>query len=75
MADRTADQIQRDIEAARVSLAEAVDQLAYRGNPKRLVEKGKASLLEKLQTPQGKAVVAGVGGLVLILVVRKIVKR
>jgi hypothetical protein len=75
MADRTADQIQRDIEAARVSLADTVDQLAYRGNPKRLVEKGRATLLEKLQTPQGKAVAAGVGGLLLLMVVRKIVKR
>lgn len=75
MTDRTADQIQRDIEQARVSLASAVDQISYRTNPKRVVEKARAMLLEQAQTPQGKAVIGGVGALVALLVIRKIVNR
>lgn len=75
MADRTADQIQRDIERARASLAVAVDQITYRTNPKRAVESLKKSLVEKAQTPQGKAVIGGVGALVLVMVVRKLRKH
>lgn len=70
--DRTADQIQRDIEQARASLAVAVDQITYRTNPKRVVENVKASLAEKAQTPQGKAVIGGAGALVLVLIIRRI---
>ena len=75
MAERTADQIQRDIEQARASLAGAVDQLTYRTNPKRLVESAKQSLREKAQTPQGKAVLGAVGAVVLFTVVRKLRKH
>jgi hypothetical protein len=73
--DRTADEIQRDIEQARVSLATAVDQLTYRTNPKRLLERTKSALIERAKTPQGKAVLGGAGALVLFVVVRKIAKR
>lgn len=73
--ERSADDIQRDIEQARAALAEAVDQLAYRTNPKRVSEKVKASLREKAQTPQGQAVLAGAGLLVLVLVVRRFRKH
>ena len=75
MADRTADQIQADIEHARVELAAAVDQLAYRTNPKRVTENLKASLREKAQTPQGQAVIAGAGLLVLVVIVRRFRKH
>jgi hypothetical protein len=75
VAERTADQIQRDIEQARASLAGAVDQLTYRTNPKRLVESAKQSLREKAQTPQGKAVLGAVGAVVLFTVVRKLRKH
>jgi hypothetical protein len=73
--DREADEIQRDIEQARVSLASAVDKIAYRTNPKRLSETIKQTLREKAQTPQGKAVIAGTGVLVVILVVRRVRKH
>lgn len=82
MAGRSADEIQRDIERARVSLADTVDQLAYRTSPKRLAEKGQALLQQgkstvqaQLQTTQGKAVAGAVGGLVALVVLRKIFKR
>jgi hypothetical protein len=73
--ERSADDIQRDIEKARESLAVAVDQLAYRTNPKRIADNAKQSLKDKAQTPQGKAVIAGAGALLVILVIRRIAKR
>jgi hypothetical protein len=73
--ERSADEIQRDIENARTSLAVAVDQLAFRTNPKRLVDNAKQALKDKAQTPQGKAVIGGAGVLVVILVIRRIAKH
>jgi hypothetical protein len=73
--ERNADDIQRDIEQARASLAVAVDQLAYRASPKRVAENAKQTLKQKAQTPQGQAVIAGVGLLVVIVVVRRFRRR
>ena len=61
MAERDADAIQREIEQARVSLAGAVDQIAYRTNPKRVSENVKKTVVEKAQTPVGMAVIGGDG--------------
>ena len=72
MAERSADDIQRDIEQSRAALAAAVDQLAYRGNPKRLVEKIKDSVKEKAQSPVGKVVIVAAGGAVVFLVIRRV---
>ncbi|MGN6608999.1 MAG: DUF3618 domain-containing protein [Jatrophihabitans sp.] len=69
---RSADEIQRDIETSRAALAEAVDELVYRTNPKRVVEKTKTSLREKAQTPEGKAVIYGVGAVVGLLILRRL---
>lgn len=72
MADeRTAEQIQREIEQARVALADAVDQIARRSSPKRAIQTLKTNLKEKAATPQGKAVLAGAGVLLAILVLRR----
>ena len=71
MTDRSADEIQRDIEHARASLAVAVDELAHRTSPKRVVENTKQSLIAKARTPQGQAVIGGVGLLAVVLVVRR----
>jgi hypothetical protein len=73
--ERSADQLQRDIEDARESLAAAVDQLAYRTSPKRAADNAKQALKDKAQTPQGKAVLAGAGAVLALLVIRRIVKR
>jgi uncharacterized protein DUF3618 len=70
--ERDANAIQREIEQARVSLAGAVDQIAYRTNPKRVSEGVKQTLIEKAQTPAGKAVLGGTGLLVVLLIVRRI---
>ncbi|MDP9093741.1 MAG: DUF3618 domain-containing protein [Actinomycetota bacterium] len=73
--ERNPDDIQRDIEQARASLALAVDQLAYRTNPRRVTDNLKQSLMEKARTPRGQAVIAGAGLLVAIMVVRRIAKH
>ncbi len=72
MPERTAEQVQREIESARDALADAVDQLATRANPKRLADEAKQSAIAKAQTPVGKAVIAGVGLIVVLLVARRI---
>jgi hypothetical protein len=74
-AERDADAIQREIEQARVSLASAVDQLAYRTNPKRVSEGVKQTLVAKAQTPAGMAVLGGTGLLVVLLIVRRVRKH
>jgi hypothetical protein len=71
VAERTADDIQRDIERSRAALAQAVDQLAYRASPKRL----KDSLREKANSTQGRIVIGVAGGVVALLIVKRIRKR
>ena len=75
MAERDAEQIQRDIEQARMTLANSVDQIAYRTNPKRVMENTKTSLLEKAKTPQGKAIIGGAGAVVVLLIIRRVRKH
>jgi hypothetical protein len=75
VAERSAEEIQREIEQARASLGVAVDQLAERTSPKRLVAETKQNLIAKAQTPAGMAVIGGAGALVLLVVIRKIRKR
>jgi osmotically-inducible protein OsmY len=70
--ERGADEIQREIEQARVKLAGAVDQLAYQTSPKRIVENVKQTLKERAQSPQGRVVIGVSGGLVVVLIVRRI---
>jgi hypothetical protein len=72
--ERTAEQVQQEIENARDALAGAVDQLATRTNPKRLADDAKQSLVQKAQSPVGKAVLGGVGALVVLLVIRRVRK-
>jgi hypothetical protein len=75
VAERDAEQIQRDIEKARVTLATSVDQIANRTNPKRMAENAKTSLKQKARTPQGKAVIGGAGALVVLLIIRRVRRR
>ena len=70
--ERSADEIQRDIEQSRVALAAAVDQLAYRGSPKRVVEQVKRTVKDRAQSPVGRVVIAAAGGVVLVLVIRRV---
>jgi Protein of unknown function (DUF3618) len=73
--ERSAEEIQQDIEQARTALADAVDQLAERTSPKRLVAQVKATVRQQAQSPAGKAVIGAAGALVLLLVIRRIRKH
>jgi uncharacterized protein DUF3618 len=73
--ERSADDIQRDIEKARAGLAESVDQLAYRTNPKRVADNAKLTLRAKATSPEGRIVIGVTGGLVVLLIIRRIRKR
>jgi len=73
--ERSADEIQRDIENARTSLATSIDQLVVRTSPKRIAADAKQSLIVKAQTPQGKVVIGVAGALLAILIIRRFVKR
>lgn len=73
--ERSADDIQRDIEKSRAALAAAVDQLVYRGNPKRVVENAKQSLRAKAESREGRIVIGATGGLILIMIIRRIAKH
>ena len=56
---RSPEEIQREIEQARASLAATVDQLAERTNPKRLADLAKRTSIAWTKTPKGAAVVGG----------------
>lgn len=72
MAERTAEEIQRDIEQARDALAGAVDQLAVRLNPRRLADDAKQNALAWAQTQQGRVVLGAAAALASLLVVGRI---
>ncbi|GAC83319.1 DUF3618 domain-containing protein [Gordonia paraffinivorans] len=67
------ERIEQEIAKAREDLANTLDALAERANPQRLADDAKSRALATLQTPAVKYTIAGVGALVLVLVVRKIV--
>jgi hypothetical protein len=75
VAERSADDIQRDIEQSRAALAEAVDELAFRANPKRVRDNLTQSLREKAQTTQGRIAIGMAGGVIALLIVKRIRKR
>ncbi|MBV9595046.1 MAG: DUF3618 domain-containing protein [Actinobacteria bacterium] len=72
MPERTAQDIQREIEQSRDALAASIDQLVERASPKRIGSDLKVALLVKAQSPAGKAVIGGVGALVVLLIVRRV---
>ena len=69
---RDTDSIERDIERARDQLASTLDELSVRANPKRVADDVKASLRAKLDEPAVRAALAGVGVVVLLVVVRAV---
>lgn len=71
---RDPEAIQRDIDKARDALAVTLDELGDRAHPKRFVEAGKASVQEKLNDPKVRYALIGVGVLVTVVVVRKIIR-
>jgi hypothetical protein len=69
---RDPDTIQREIESARNALAESLDELSDRANPKHLVEQGRESVQERLNDPKIRYALIGVGVLVGLLVIRSL---
>ena len=69
--DRRSDDIQREIERARESLASAVDRLAERSDPKRLANQVKVAVRLKIESPQGRAALAAGGGFLALLTIRR----
>jgi hypothetical protein len=82
-AARTPDQIEADIAATRARLADTVDELVDRANPrnvaKRQVEQAKSQVYDdegNLRTQKIASVAGAVAGvLVLLLLVRRLVNR
>jgi Protein of unknown function (DUF3618) len=71
VADRDPDTIKRDIDQARDQLALTVDNLAERANPQRLANDIKAGVMRFVKKPAVAISLAGVGALVILLVVRR----
>ena len=69
---RDPDTIQREIEKARDALAESLDVLSERANPKRFVDQGRASLQQRLADPKIKYGLMAVGGILALAVLRKL---
>ena len=72
MADRDPDTIKRDIDQARDQLAATVDSLAVRANPQRIANDIKAAVVRFLKRPAVAVSLAGVGAVVVVIVVRRI---
>jgi hypothetical protein len=72
VADRETAEIRIELEQARERLATSVDQLTDRLAPQRLMNEAKASLLAKVSSPVGMAVLGGTGLLLTVLVVRNL---
>ena len=71
MADRDPDTIKRDIDQARDQLAATVDTLAVRANPQRIANDIKAGVVRFLKKPAVAASLAGIGAVVVVIVVRR----
>lgn len=75
MADRDPDTIKKEIDQARYQLALTVDSLAERANPRRLADDAKAGLVRFVKKPAVAVSLAGVGTVVIVLVIRRIRRR
>lgn len=71
---RDPDTIQREIEQARDALAETLDELGTKASPKRAVDSAKSSVSSKLAEPKVRYSLIGAGGLVVLLLLRKILR-
>jgi hypothetical protein len=75
VADRDPDTIKQEIDQARDQLALTVDSLAERANPRRLADDLKTGLVRLVKKPAVAISLAGVGTVVIVLVVRRIRRR
>lgn len=71
---RDTDSIEHEIEEARDALAATLDELGERANPKHLMEQGKQQLQTRLHDPKVRYTLIGVGVLLALLILRKLVR-
>jgi Protein of unknown function (DUF3618) len=75
VADRDPEAIKQEIDVARDQLAATVDSLAERANPRRLADDLKIRVIGFVTKPAVAATIAGVGALVVVVVVRRVKNR
>jgi len=75
VADRDPDKIKQDIDVARDQLASTVDALAERADPRRIADDVRSGVVEFVRKPAVMASIAGLGAVVLVIVVRRIRNR
>ena len=75
MTDRDPEVIKAEIDDARERLAATVDTLAARANPQRIADDAKTKALAIVQQPRVKYTLIGVGGVVTVVVVGRVVRR
>lgn len=75
MADRDPDTIKREIDQAREQLAATVDSLAERASPRRLAADAKTRAIAFVKKPAVAVTLAGIGALVIVVVVHRIRNR
>lgn len=75
VADRDPEAIKRDIDVARDQLATTVDSLAERANPRRLADDLKARAVEFVRKPAVMLSLAGVGAVIVVVVVHRVRNR
>lgn len=68
------DRIEQDIAKAREDLANTLDALAVRANPQRLADDAKGAALSFLTKPPVMYTLAGVGSVVVVLIIRKVLQ-
>ena len=75
MADRDPNIIKQDIDQARDQLASTVDALAERANPRRIADDAKAGVIQFVKKPAVMVSIAGLGTVVVVILVRRITRR
>jgi hypothetical protein len=75
VADRDPEVIKAEIDDARERLATTVDTLAARANPQRIAHDAKSKALAIVEQPKVKYTLIGVGGVVCVLVARRVFRR
>lgn len=75
VADRDPEVIKQEIDRARDQLAATVDSLAERANPRRLADDIKAKAIEFVTKPAVMVSLAGVGTLIVVVVVHRVRNR
>lgn len=69
---RDTESIERDIERARDQLASTLDELANRADPRKVMEQAKGTVVAKLEEPQVRLALVGIGALFVAAVLYRV---